>query len=258
MTRTETGVSFEIVDLDVDLDGKPILRKVSLRAYDGEFICVVGRSGCGKTTLLRTLGGLIEPTGGTLRLVDPPRRSSGEVGPDCAMVFQADSLFPWMTVEGNATFGLRSRGVPAAEARAKAREWLRRVGLPADVDRLKPRQLSGGMRQRVNLVRALVLEPRVILMDEPFASLDYQTREELQAELIRLSSSQATTTVFVTHDVPEAVLLADRIVVMDPAIQGISEIFAANWGEERNLDLKATSAFADLCGKVSHAVRGAR
>jgi NitT/TauT family transport system ATP-binding protein len=201
------------------------------------------------------LGGLVTPTAGSV-VLGGPAAQRGATKASYAMVFQADSLFPWMSVESNATFGLRAQGTDARQARATAKQWLRRVGLPEEVDRLKPRQLSGGMRQRVNLVRALALEPRVILMDEPFASLDYQTREELQTELIRLARTQTMTTVFVTHDVPEAVLLADRIVVMDPQVRGIAQIFDVDWGSDRSLELKATSAFADLCGQVSHAVRG--
>jgi NitT/TauT family transport system ATP-binding protein len=188
-------------------------------------------------------------------VVAPGVSKHGATTTDCAIVFQADSLFPWMTVERNAMFGLRSRGLPTDVARERANAWLTRVGLPEEVVHLKPRQLSGGMRQRVNLVRALALEPKVILMDEPFASLDYQTREELQVELMRLSGMNSMTTVFVTHDVPEAVLLADRVVVMDPERKGISEIFEMPWGRDRSLDLKATSSFADMCGKLSHAVR---
>ena len=257
MTTTMTAVSFELNDLDVELGGRTILSGLSLTARDGEFLCVVGRSGCGKTSLLRTIGGLVQPARGSVR-VTPGRRADGTAAANCAIVFQADSLFPWMSVERNAAFGLRARGVGREAAQAAARDWLTRVGLPPEVQKLRPRQLSGGMRQRVNLVRALVLEPRVLLMDEPFASLDYQTREELQAELLRVTALNKMTTVLVTHDVPEAVLLADRIVVMDAAVRGIAQVFDVPWGQERSLDLKATSAFADLCGLVSQAVRGQR
>jgi ABC-type nitrate/sulfonate/bicarbonate transport system ATPase subunit len=229
---------------------RTVLRDLTLRVPHGRFLCVIGKSGCGKSTLLRAVAGLTKPQGGTVSVAG---RAVVSPGQDSAMVFQADTLFPWKKVIDNAMFGLVSLGVPRAEARKRAEHWLDRVGL-AGAGQLKPRQLSGGMRQRVNLVRALVVQPAVLLMDEPFASLDYQTREELQAELIRLCRDTAMAVIFVTHDVAEAVYLGDQIVLLDPAVSGIGRVVEVPWERERPLALKHTPAFAETCGVVWRAL----
>jgi ABC-type nitrate/sulfonate/bicarbonate transport system ATPase subunit len=228
-----------------------VLEDVNFAVDEGEFICVIGRSGCGKTTLLRMVAGLTRTSAGIVKIAGKPVQSPGQ---DSAMVFQADSLFPWQNVIGNAGFGLTSRGVGRSEARARALEWLRRVGLYDSRD-LKPRQLSGGMRQRVNLVRALVTQPLVLLMDEPFASVDYQTREELQAELVRLCSELGTTVLFVTHDVNEATYLGDRIIVLDSTVRNIKRVIDVPWGRDRPPELKHTPKFAETTGIVWRAMR---
>jgi NitT/TauT family transport system ATP-binding protein len=242
----------------VDLSGvtvrygeRVVLQDLTLRVPCGQFLCVIGKSGCGKSTLLRAVAGLTDPQGGTVSVAGRRVTSPGQ---GSAMVFQADTLFPWKKVIDNAMFGLVSLGVPRTEARRRAGHWLERVGL-AGAGQLKPRQLSGGMRQRVNLVRALVVQPSVLLMDEPFASLDYQTREELQAELIRLCRDTSMAVIFVTHDVAEAVYLADRIIILDPATKGIGRVADVPWGRERPLTLKHTPAFAETCGEVWRALR---
>ena len=186
------------------------VQDVSLEVKQGEFVSIVGRSGCGKTTLLNMIAGFIPVTGGEIlldgRAIDGP-------GPDRGVVFQSFALFPWKTVLQNVAFGPRMRGLPDAECERIAREYLALVGL-AEVAGRYPAELSGGMQQRVGVVRALANDPDVLLMDEPFASVDAQTRMTLQEELTRIWLERRPTIVFVTHDVEEAVFLANRVVVL--------------------------------------------
>jgi len=184
------------------------LREVSLRIAPGEFCALIGPSGCGKTTLLHILAGLLRPAGGTVAVppAQPGRLAS-------AVVFQGICTFPWMTVLGNVEYGLRMLGIPRPERARRAEAELRRVGLWAFRDAY-PRQLSEGMRQRVSIARALATDPAVLLMDEPFASLDEQTRLVLQDQLLTLWQEQRPTILFVTHSLDEAARLADRVLVM--------------------------------------------
>ena len=186
------------------------VQDVSLEVKQGEFVSIVGRSGCGKSTLLNMIAGFIPLTGGEIlldgRAIDGP-------GPDRGVVFQSFALFPWKTVLQNVAFGPRMRGLPDAECERIAREYLALVGL-AEVAERYPAELSGGMQQRVGVVRALANNPDVLLMDEPFASVDAQTRMTLQEELTRIWLERRPTIVFVTHDVEEAVFLANRVVVL--------------------------------------------
>lgn len=185
------------------------LNEVSFAAEGHEFVTIVGPSGCGKTTLLKCIAGLMEPTGGRVAITG--REQNG--GPASAMVFQDHGLFPWMTVLDNVGFGLEMRGVPARERDERAMALIERVGLDAFADSY-PNQLSVGMRQRVGIIRAFVTDPPLLLMDEPFGSLDSQTRRVLQGELLRLWGEQRSIVVFVTHDIDEAVRLSDRVLVM--------------------------------------------
>jgi NitT/TauT family transport system ATP-binding protein len=181
---------------------------VSLDIEEGTFFAIVGPSGCGKTTMLRILGGLETVTSGEWEIADPaPGR------PQYSMIFQGDSIFPWMTVWDNAAYGLRMRRAPQAEIDDAVRRWLDRTGLSA-FSHLYPHQLSGGMRQRVGLARALAVDADILLMDEPFASVDEQNRTILQQELLRIWEVDKKTVVFITHSVDEAVTLADKIMVM--------------------------------------------
>jgi len=193
-----------------------VLKDVSFAASDGEFIAIVGPSGCGKTTFLRVLDGLATADGGTIALDGRPVAAPG---PDRGFVFQSDSLLPWRTVAANIGFGLELQGRDRAEARRTVGGLLRLVGLDG-FERYYPHQLSGGMRQRVNLARALAIDPDVLLMDEPFAALDAQTRELMQAELLRVWAASHKTVVFITHQIDEAVYLADRVIVFSarPAV----------------------------------------
>ena len=180
----------------------PALAAVDLTVRAGEFVCLVGPSGCGKTSLLRILGGLAQPTSGTV-----------EVAGKVATVFQGQSLFPWLTAVDNVAYGLALEGVAAGRRHAVAMEQLRRVGLERFA-RAYPGTLSGGMQQRVNIARALAVEPDVLLMDEPFGSLDEQTRILMQQQLVALWQGSGTTVIFVTHSVDEAVAMGDRVCVM--------------------------------------------
>ncbi|ABS24644.1 ABC transporter ATP-binding protein [Anaeromyxobacter sp. Fw109-5] len=186
------------------------LHDVNVEVHAGEFVCLVGPSGCGKTTLLYALAGHLEPSGG--RITIDGLRVKGP-GPDRLLVFQEPALFPWLTVRQNLVFALRARGLPRADADARAREYVARVHLEGFEETL-PHELSGGMRMRVQLARALALDPAVLLMDEPFAALDAQTRSHMHELLQQVWLRDRKTVVFVTHDVREALVLGDRVIVM--------------------------------------------
>jgi NitT/TauT family transport system ATP-binding protein len=183
---------------------------VSFGVRDEEFVALVGPSGCGKSTVLNMIAGLVTPTGGTIRLDGRPlARIPREVG----YVFQKDTVFPWRTVFQNVELGLAYRGVPPAEREQRVREAIRLVGLEG-FEEAFPATLSGGMRQRVALIRTLVVEPEILLMDEPFGALDTHTKLRLQAQLLALWTGRRQTVVFVTHDLAEAITLADRVIVL--------------------------------------------
>jgi NitT/TauT family transport system ATP-binding protein len=187
-----------------------VLDNVSLDIRDGEFLTVIGPSGCGKTTLLRIIGGLTDIQGGSVTIDGRPVTGPG---PDRSIVFQSFGLFPWKTVIENVAFPLEIRRLGKAELRERCLQHLEMVGLSKFVEAY-PHQLSGGMQQRVGLARALATDPDMLLMDEPFGAIDAQTRELMQEELMRIWSSRKKTVLFITHDLDEAVALADRIVVL--------------------------------------------
>jgi NitT/TauT family transport system ATP-binding protein len=196
------------------------LRGIDLEVQDREFVAIVGPSGCGKTTCMRMAAGLEHPTEGR---VSVDRTLVTKPGPDRAVVFQQFALFPWKTVWDNIEFGLHSLGVEAAERRRRIEHYLGIMGL-GGYEHAFPHQLSGGMQQRVAIARAYVLDPKVLLMDEPFGALDAQTRVVMQEELVRLARQHPRTVLFITHAVEEAVYLADRIVVMTRRPGRIREI----------------------------------
>jgi NitT/TauT family transport system ATP-binding protein len=193
-----------------DRQDQVVLQDINLNVDKGEFLCIVGPSGCGKTTLLRMIAGLDFPTNG--RIMEEETEISGP-SLERGYVFQQYSLFPWLNVLENVTFGLELKGMGAEERILKAREYLKMVGL-SSVENNYPRELSGGMKQRVAIARSLVNDPHVLLMDEPFSALDVQTRHKLQEELVRIWKEEQKTVIFVTHNVDEAVFLADRVVVL--------------------------------------------
>ena len=193
-------------------DAKPTqaLNEVSLDIGAGEFVCLIGPSGCGKTTLMHLLAGFEKPTAGVVRFRDTPVTGPG---PERGVVFQEYALFPWMTARQNVEFGLRAQKVPAEERKHRALLALERVRLSHAADRY-PNELSGGMRQRIAVARSLVVEPQVLLMDEPFAAVDAMTRASLQSDLLRLWQETGVSVLFVTHNIDEAIFLAQRVVVM--------------------------------------------
>lgn len=189
---------------------RTILDRIDLVTHRREFLCVVGPSGCGKSTLIRTIAGLEEAKAGEILVSGKQVHGPG---PDRAMVFQAYTLFPWLTVLGNVMYGLSIAGKSREEAKIEAQQWLSLVGLETHADAY-PNQLSGGMKQRVAIARALAIQPRILLMDEPFSALDERTRGRMQAHLIDIWRKIDITILFITHDLNEALLLADRILVL--------------------------------------------
>jgi NitT/TauT family transport system ATP-binding protein len=222
------------------------LRDVSIAVEPGEFISIVGASGCGKTTLLRIADGLIKPTRGEVSVDGQP--VSGP-GPDRGFVFQQDALFPWRTVLDNVIFGLEVQGRKKSESRARADGLLRLVGL-SGFEQHFPHELSGGMRQRANLARALTIDPDVLLMDEPFAALDAQTREIMQSELLRIWRSNKKTVLFVTHQIDEAVFLADRVIVMTSRPGQVKAAVEVDIPRPRDLTIKRTPHFLELVDEI--------
>jgi NitT/TauT family transport system ATP-binding protein len=215
-------------DFFVQTDGENqvvhALRDISFSVHEGEIIALTGLSGCGKTTILRIVMGLETATEGS---VEVDGRRVTRPGYDRGMVFQHAELLPWRTALGNVEFGLEVKNIPSKERRETAARYLKLVGLDDSMSR-RPDQLSGGMQQRVGMARALAIDPEVLLMDEPFGALDAQTRETLQAELLNIHEKTHKTIIFVTHDLDEAVLLADRVVMMASHPGRVHEIVGIN------------------------------
>jgi len=218
------------------------LSGLSLRVEPGEFLGVVGPSGCGKTTFLYCVDGLMPLSGGRILLNGRPITGPGR---DRAVVFQSPSLLPWRTTLRNVTYGLELQGTPLREALDQAREMIRLVGLEG-FEAYHPLELSGGMQQRVNLARALVMGAEVVLLDEPFAALDAQTREFMQAELMRIWGETHKTAVFITHQINEALYLADRVVVLSHRPGRVKSVIPVNFPRPRELRVKRTPAFLHL------------
>jgi NitT/TauT family transport system ATP-binding protein len=238
------AISKQFANNDTEL--LPVLEDVSLRIRPCEFVSIVGASGCGKTTFLRILDGLIPPSSGDL-LID----GREVTGPDHrrGFVFQNDSLWPWRTAMGNVLFGLQIQRRPRREARAIAQNLIELVGLKG-FESHYPHQLSGGMRQRINLARALAINPDVLLMDEPFASLDAQTREVMQLELVRICEGERKTVVFVTHQIEEAVFLSDRVVVFAARPGRVKEVLDIDLPRPRRFAVKRSREFIDYVDRI--------
>ena len=216
---------------------------IHLTVRAGEFLSLIGPSGCGKTTLLKTIAGLVPADAGRIMVGD---RSVSGPGRECSVVFQDFALLPWATVQKNVEFGLLPRGVPAAERAELARRFIGKVGL-GGFEEAYPAQLSGGMQQRVGLARALAVSPQVLLMDEPFASIDEQTRRLFQDDLLGLWSEERKTVVLVTHSMEEAIYLSDRVVVLSPRPGRMHQIIDIPLPRPREAgDVRATAQFAQL------------
>ncbi|SDD27298.1 ABC transporter ATP-binding protein [Actinokineospora iranica] len=248
----------EVADLGHTYPGKDgahnAVDGLSFTVDAGELVCVVGPSGCGKSTLLRAIAGLITPTRGTVSLRGT--RVDG-VPSELAVVFQdySRSLFPWLTVQRNVEFPLR--GLPRSQRAARAREALASVGLD-QAGRKHPGQLSGGMQQRVAIARALAYRPSLLLMDEPFASVDAQTRFELEDLLLRVRREQDTTVLLVTHDIDESVYLGDRVLVLTKSPASVVADLPVDLGDARDqIKTRASETFVDLRAKVAELLRGA-
>ena len=240
------------------LDGAVVaFRALTLEVRNQEILCIVGPSGCGKTTFLRCIAGLIELSSGELLVQGEPVACPPQ---GVAMVFQHFGLLPWKTVRQNAGFGLAMAGAKAAEIEERVRHYLDLVGLTG-FEQHYPYQLSGGMQQRVGLVRALAVNPAILLMDEPFAALDAQTREILQDELLQLMqrADERKTMVFITHSIDEAILLGDRLAVMTARPGRIKELLDIPFGRPRDVEaVRADPRFAELRAHVWRQVHTAR
>jgi len=224
--------------------GYTALREASLQVGRGEFVSVVGPTGCGKSTLLNVAAGLLTPSGGTVRVAGELLRGLNH---RAGYLFQEEALMPWRNARDNVAAGLRFRGVAREESRRRAEEWLIRVGLAGFGDRY-PHQLSGGMRKRVSLAQTLILDPAIVLMDEPFSALDIQTRQLMENQLLELWSGDRKSVVFITHDLEEAISLSDRVVVLSagPAARQIGE-FPIDLSRPRDVaEVRLTPRFVEL------------
>ena len=251
--KSQAVLAIEQLGLTFVSKGKPpveVFDKLSLSILSGQFVSVVGRSGCGKSTLLRLAAGLLSPTAGEVRV-------AGEIvnGPTTrvGLVFQDDRLLPWRTAAGNVRFGIEGR-LPKREMEARARDLLNLVGLSGFEDHY-PHELSGGMRQRVNLARALAVDPAILLMDEPFASLDPQIREEQQEALLEIWAKAKKTVLFVTHQVDEAVYLSDRVIVLGNNKRGIVDELAVRFVRPRTISIRSDLGFFELVDKIGKRLR---
>ena len=240
VTKTFAGAHADVQALD----------PMTLAIPQGQFLCIVGPSGCGKTTLLRIIAGLEQPTDGA---VDFTIAHDGK--PLRSMVFQEQGIFPWMTVLQNTAFGLKVRGVGRSEREAQASAYLDMLGLSQFADAY-PRQLSGGMRQRVNIARAFANDPAILLMDEPLASLDEQTKLLVQDDLLRLWEGSHKTVVYITHSLDEAIVLGDRVIVMTNRPGTIKTVVDIDLPRPRNvLDMQSNAAFFDIRSRIWSALR---
>lgn len=228
---------------------KTVFDGLDLDVPRGQFVCILGASGSGKTTLIRALAGLENLDGGSVRIAGQTFATNRTQDRDCAFVFQHDALLPWRTVLDNVAFGLEMQGIGRKARSALARELLASVGLDA-VAQHYPAALSGGMRQRVNLARALAVDRSVLLMDEPFSALDAQTREVMQRELLTIWARSGRTVIFITHQIDEAIYLADRIVVLGRHGAGIRADMQVNEPRPRPLSVKRSPAFLELADRL--------
>jgi NitT/TauT family transport system ATP-binding protein len=229
------------------------VKDVTLSVEEGEFVSVVGPTGCGKSTLLNVAAGLMRPSSGVLRVFGEPLAG---VNRRAGYMFQAEGLMPWRSALANVTAGLEFRGVAGGEARRRGEEWLARVGLAGFGDRF-PHQLSGGMRKRVALAQMLILDPPILLMDEPFSALDVQTRSLMENELLELWSANRKSVVFITHDLEEAISLSDRVIVLSagPATHPIGDFPIALPRPRDVAEIRLAPAFIALHDRIWHSMK---
>jgi len=229
------------------------VREATLRVADGEFVSVVGPTGCGKSTLLNVAAGLLQPSLGECKVFGEPLTG---INTRAGYLFQTESLMPWRTALDNVIAGLEFRAVPIAEARPRGEEWLSRVGL-AGFGARYPHQLSGGQRKRVALAQCLILDPKIILMDEPFSALDVQTRQLMENELLELWAADRKSVLFITHDLEEAIALSDRVIVLSagPETHPIGD-FVIDLPRPRDVsEVRLTPRFLELHEKIWHAMK---
>ena len=229
------------------------VRDTTLVVGAGEFVSVVGPTGCGKSTLLNIAAGLLAPSRGNVLVIGAPLAG---INRHAGYMFQADALLPWLSALDNVMLGLNYRGTPPAEARERARAWLARVGLTGHGQRY-PHQLSGGMKKRVALAQTLILDPDILLMDEPFSALDIQTRQLMENELLELWSADRKSVVFITHDLEEAISLSDRVVLLSagPETHPIGE-FVIDLPRPRDVaEIRLTPRFVELHTNIWHAMK---
>ena len=244
MKNLEIDIELDHITHFFEKDKKPfeVLRDINAAIYKNEFISIIGPSGCGKSTLLFIIAGFLHPTRGSARhrgiTIQNPNKSRG-------IVFQADAIFPWLTVHGNIEFGLKSLGLPKEERKKIIKHYVKLVQLEG-FDNLYPKQLSGGMRKRVDVARTFAINPDVLLLDESFGSLDAQTKEMLQVELLNLWDREKKTAIFVTHDIEEAIFLADKVYVMSRNPGTIHEKIDIPFKRPRNVELKLEKEFTEL------------
>ena len=245
----------EIKNLNIEFSSENqkvvALEKINLDINKNEFICIMGVSGCGKTTLLNALAGLIQPTNGKILLKG--NKIEGP-GPDRAVVFQDDAVFPWLSVEDNIAYSHKIKSTYGDKEKELVKNYINLVGLE-DFKKAWPRQLSGGMRKRVDLARAFSAEPELLLMDEPFGALDIMTKEKLQEELRKFWVERPRTIVFITHDVEEAVFLGDKVIVMTPRPGRIDLIIEPNLSKNRDMSIKSDTVFFDNVKKIRQRIK---
>jgi NitT/TauT family transport system ATP-binding protein len=247
---TNQSFKIQVSDLSVQFDTPEgdftALDNIQLAVAENEFLCVMGASGCGKTTLLNVIAGILPPSFGEV-LVD--RKLVTQPAPDRTVVFQSDAVFPWMTVEQNIGYSLQVRGRPKEEIRTVVDHYVSLVGLQ-DFRKAWPRQLSGGMRKRVDLARAYAANAAVLLMDEPFGALDIMTKERLQEELHKLWLASPRTVIFITHDLEEALFLGDRVILMSSRPGRIFREYRPRLTAPRDMAIKTTSQFTSLAKQL--------
>jgi NitT/TauT family transport system ATP-binding protein len=243
MALAARGVRFSYVD-PTTKDRLLAIDRIDLEIPEGQFTSIVGPSGCGKSTFLKLVNGLLPDYEGSIDVLQPAGKGVGH-----AMVFQDASLFPWYSVLSNVSYGLRCQGVSKGEATTRALPFIKMVGLEGFESKY-PYQLSGGMQQRANLARALTVDPEILLMDEPFAALDAQTRELMQAELLRIWAEAQKTVLFITHQIDEAIYLADRVLVMSGRPGRIIADIPVDLPRPRELTVKRTPEFTAMADRI--------